>query len=274
MNKISDDKIERAMRAVESRRAAASVGKRIETTGTTRGGFARAMQVKSDEIYFEPGRFLLGICQAAAAEARHQGNMTALVTCGPDHRAVLLDEPRGVVRTNMSVGQLRTLAIVPVDGAQTPPTVEYLVAQEAQERLGSEGVHTLSREVFYWNLALLTSRGRVPAGTQLEHRVHLTRWPNLSRLCAPPGTMRLIAYWLHTPSPLPELAEVLGLSVGDVFSVYSAASAAGLATAHGSARTAAPSAPNADIARGKRGLFSSIVNRLRHHAEPAEAPTS
>lgn len=81
---------------------------------------------------------------------------------------------------------------------------------------------------FLWEVALLCSRGRVPFGTNLQDRVGINAWPNLTRLQLIPHAMQLSALWQSAPFTLHETAEKLGIRYRYVYAFYSGCSALGV----------------------------------------------
>jgi hypothetical protein len=79
-----------------------------------------------------------------------------------------------------------------------------------------------------WDLALRTSRGRVPEGTDLSVAHYLQSWPNFTRLPRTPQGMRIASLWVENPRTLDDIALNLGIEQADVYSFYSAATAIGL----------------------------------------------
>ncbi len=119
-----------------------------------------------------------------------------------------------------------------------------------------------SFEAFSLKIALWTSDGRVPAGTDLSRPVTLTRWPNLTRLPAIPHAMPISALLIDQPRPLPLVAKVLGLTQKQVFTFYCAALSLGLIDLHGKP------APTDSALSGRKPhrhhtLFGSILKHLR-----------
>lgn len=122
------------------------------------------------------------------------------------------------------------------------------------------GYHSF--EAFTLKIALWTSDGRVPAGTDLSRPVMLTRWPNLTRLPAIPHAMPISALLIDQPRPLPLVAKVLGLTQKQVFTFYCAALSLGLIDLHGKP------APTGIALSGRKPhrhhtLFGSILKHLR-----------
>jgi hypothetical protein len=115
-----------------------------------------------------------------------------------------------------------------------------------------------------WEVALRTSRGRLPAGVPVEQPVRLLRWPNFTRLMESPGAMRIAALMVRAPISLEDVARRLSIEPGAVFSFFAAAQTLGLI--EGSPASEAPLlAVEQSPRRGggaKRGLIARLMQRL------------
>ncbi len=85
-----------------------------------------------------------------------------------------------------------------------------------------------SFESFQWKVALWSSNGRVPVGTDFSAPMTLAHWPNLTRYLPVSSMMRIAALLIDQPRSLLLVIKVLNISPEQVFSFYSAVSAVGL----------------------------------------------
>lgn len=76
--------------------------------------------------------------------------------------------------------------------------------------------------------ALLTSKGRLPKGVDVNQGFFLKRWPGMTRLMLPPHAMRVAALLTQQPHLLFEAAQRMGIRQQYVFAFVSAAHALGL----------------------------------------------
>ncbi len=265
---ITSDKVEQAMKAINARRAAASLEGRVGKARNERSDLKRSLAAKGDEMYFDPQRFLLGRVQEAFTAARESGAPVALTCLGSE--TIAFDPASDTVVISLSDTQIRSVAIAPTDDELAPFPIEVRPLEGTLESVAAEGKRrTFTAEAFLWNLGYLTSRGRMPSGTSGGEHVYLRRWPNLTRVVVPPNTMRIVSYWVRQPCELMRIYEVLHVPMEDVFAVYTAAHAAGLA---GPAKRNADNLFDAfDIpASPRRGLFSAILNRLGKRTEQGQ----
>jgi hypothetical protein len=206
---------------------------------------------------YDPNEFLQGhiYCARKIADDRN--------------RCVRLDTSRGSIylfpdghgaKLGINETRLRTLSVVPViENSLSVSVLEigYTLAQDDDSSI-------IDRDALLWKTALWASRGRVPAGTSLDTPVFLKRWPNMTRLLLFPHALRIAALWVDQPRSLLDTAETLNIPQRHVFGFYSAAHALGLAaTSQRAVDTLIEPAPLQRNSR--RGLFGSIVNRLREH---------
>ena len=206
---------------------------------------------------YDPNEFLQGhiYCARKIADDRN--------------RCVRLDTSRGSIylfpdghgaKLRINETRLRTLSIVPViENSLSVSVLEigYTLGQDDDSSI-------IDRDALLWKTALWASRGRVPAGTSLDTPVFLKRWPNMTRLLLFPHALRIAALWVDQPRSLLDTAETLNIPQRHVFGFYSAAHALGLAaTSQRAVDTLIEPAPLQKNSR--RGLFGSIVNRLREH---------
>lgn len=263
-NMITDDKIAKAMQALENKNIAKSLNKRAEQI-QTKTAAKRAMPGKTDEMCFDPERFLLGAILNAVSQAANN-NQTAVLTCWND-RIVVIDPDQGKIISNLTDNQIRNLAIAPIDDNLSSPIHSRFypageVNRELNVVLGEMELRHFSQETFLWNLGLMTCRGRIPAEFTVCNRHYLRRWPNLTRVNVPPNAMRILAYWSQQACSLTDLKEQLDIPYQDVFNVFSAAYAAGLT---GEARRKSDQIMQViGLNEHKsRSLMKSIISRFR-----------
>lgn len=167
---------------------------------------------------------------------RIQGSTPMLVHVGCKDTVL---RPFCVIRTEPG-------AIIPVPASAAP----------------EDGARLMRAEDVLWNVALWTSRGRLPSGTDPLKPVRLRAWPNFTRVAAVPNAMRITALWTSAMFSPIEIAQRLKLPQRVVFTFYSAAVSAGLMVTQGESR-AEPAAPRATEPK-RRSLFARILRTLTH----------
>lgn len=143
--------------------------------------------------------------------------------------------------------------------------IEFSVMYDAElPAEADEGVESL--EAFLWKIALWASRGRLPAGTELDVPVALKQWPNFPRLLVPPHATRIVGLWARRPTSLAETPGLLGLPQRNVFSLYSACASLGLIV-HDRRSIPRQFVPEIEAPTEKRNLFKMLLNKLTKSRE-------
>lgn len=111
--------------------------------------------------------------------------------------------------------------------------IEVTVLQDNDaEQILSSGINLAGRQPlvpFVWRIAIWTSRGRLPKGTDTLQRYYLRCWPNFTRLLELPHAMTLAALWVQEPMTMSFLVDALKISEADVANFHVATTAIGLA---------------------------------------------
>jgi hypothetical protein len=210
------------------------------------------------KAYFDPADYLLGRVCKAFEDAR-QNNMA--IRLEESWLTITVFPKQSRVYTELQDSQLRTVCIMPNKPRDTRQSVlkEKLAAQEYAAMDQQQGLQDM--DAFLWKLALWTSRGRLPAGTNLSTPVFLRYWPNMSRLLLPPHALRIAALWAHQPHSLLQTTKALKLPQRYVFAFYSAAYALDLA---GLCRRSADTLFEPSTTESKnRGVLARILERLK-----------
>lgn len=217
---------------------------------------------------FDPQAYLLGTVLEASSEAEKRDAL-AVVTFYHD-RVILVDNKHKIIQTNLTASQTRAFSLSAIKGGESDgmlasfglhrPVIEYMDREQARKQFAGQ-TYEVPQESFMWKLGAMTSRGRLPAGMELGHRVYLRRWPNMTLFSYSDNDMRIVAYWAAQAASPNEIAQALDLPVQDVCTVYCAAYATGLA---GIARREVDDIWEASAVteHDQRGLFSSIMRRL------------
>ena len=226
-----------------------------ERTSRIRVGFGATPQA----TFLSAHDRLLGLVQAALKESTPS---QPAVEVALEQGYLLVHVSQGCVYCSLTDEQLKQLAkrifpsvpeLVRPCGINSPDST--LTARRPQS-----GAETL--EAFLWKLALWTYGGCLPLGTQLERRVYLRHWPNLTRLHLVPDAMRIAALWNEQPMTLGYTAKALGIPQQHVFNFYCASHTIGLA---GQARREADYLfhETSTHPKGKLGFVSDMMKRLR-----------
>lgn len=213
-----------------------------------------------DESFFDPDAHMIGLVLKGISEGEKTGAIAKLA-CLLD-REILIDARNKLVRSNLKDIHMRQIAIAPLGKGESglDTELEMIESKSLEDISGLQG-STYPLDTFVWELAILTSKGRVPVGTPIDEPTYLMQWPNFTRLMQISNDMKVAAYWLHKPSSLIDLSDNLNVPMHDILLLYSAASLTGLA---GIAKRKSDHM----LRFGKpeehknRSLFGSIIDRL------------
>jgi len=208
---------------------------------------------------YEPGEFLSGKLDYAIKLSMDAGRPTRLVL---ERGTITVIAGTGRAIMDLHHAHLRTLAAIPL--AEDKVHYHFVDAPEYAEVLPSK---IWRLEALQWLLALLASRGRVPTGRNLEARLTLKHWPNLTRLAVCPSAVRIAALLVKRPCSPMEIARILKVPQRFVFAFVAAADAIGLVDVPGEQ-------PQVVVSRGPlheaktvapvkhRGLLQRILSQL------------
>ncbi len=135
---------------------------------------------------------------------------------------------------NQCCSSLREPTLAQLCRAQPQPglagitTLETEQARDYRAHHQPRGCYAGEADAFVWLTALLSSRGRLPAGTGLRQPVRLGQWSNLTRLTPTPHGLKIAALWSAGQASLVETPALLGVAQRHVFAFYSAALALGM----------------------------------------------
>ena len=124
-----------------------------------------------------------------------------------------------------------------------------------------------SFESFIWSTSLLTSKGRLQAGTQINKQVGLKAWPNLTRMELMPHAMQIAAVFSKQPGSLLEMPKWIDIDQRYVFAFYNAALALDMIeTDAAKLKKIALSFKNKGVEENiaeERGFFGRLLKRLK-----------
>ncbi len=177
-----------------------------------------------ESLYFDASDLLLGYLLQARNQAFSSNQPVRIEDqlVGGLKPITLLPQSAEVV-TSMTDDDLKSLCFVKLDNAVN--IRPFIPEQSGAIDVSAE---KQSLDSFIWKVAIWTSNGRVPVGTQVAANTSLKQWPNFTRLMMTPNALRISALWNDMPySPL-LVSKVLKVPVQHVFSFYTAAHAIGL----------------------------------------------
>ena len=151
VNNITDDKVAAAMLAIDAKRVAGGLKKKMNPTAASNAG-NRAIPQKTDEMCFDLERFLLGhVVKAINTSSEMQ--KVAVLRCWSD-KTIIVDTFAGEIITDVNDSQIRSMAIAPLDdNLSSPVMVEHFDSTGNEFKNISEmpGMRKISLEIFMWN---------------------------------------------------------------------------------------------------------------------------
>ncbi len=201
---------------------------------------------------YDPEQYLQGILERAFRLDDDSKQAFCLTT----PRGAICAKPDGTAVVGFESHYLRALSVIPL----CESSMSLNLDENAPPH--EEGSETVGKDRLLWKLALWASRGRVPLGTDLDARVMLQQWPNMTRLQLFPDAMRICALLIQQPCSLLETARILAIPQRNVFAFFSAARAIGVAET--AASRAHMPGPVVDLRQSpQRSLFKRIIGHLR-----------
>jgi hypothetical protein len=215
---------------------------------------------------FDPEAYLMGTILNAGEEAR-RADLAAVISLHGGW-IIVLDPQSKMIQTNCSQARMLSLFASgakaredsPAADGYKPPVVEYMARDQVMSKYAGK-TYGIPKEQLMWKLGWVTSQGRLPLGVDVEQRLYLQRWPNMTLFAYSADEMRIVAYWMRQAASLREIAEALDIPLQEVCSVYTSAFAAGLVGVGRREADAVWQVPEVTEHK-ERGLFASIMKRL------------
>jgi hypothetical protein len=212
-----------------------------------------------EKIYYQPSQYLQGFFEKAFLIGQ-QLDEGAILIEGLSTKIILIPKQNQILCGNeLDNNKLRTMTLLPLSNSHLRMTT--LTEAEVIEHQQNHQMIVQPLDNFLWRVALWTSRGHVPKGTDLSKKIVLLHWPNFTRLIVTPYALKISALWMAQPHSLLETAKTLEIPQRYVFAFYSAARAVQLAFVDRRIEQRASQSLSADSA--KRGLFQRLLARLR-----------
>jgi hypothetical protein len=143
-------------------------------------------------------------------------------------------------------------SMVNLHGGFKVGTVGIQEFAEIQQRI--DGLTCLDHiDSTLWKIGMVTAKGRLPVGTNLNKVFYLKHRPDMTHLQPTPSNLRIAELWATRGASLLDTARILDIPQRYVFAYYNATLAIDLVTDDGKLRQ-----ENAN-----NGVFSKILKRLR-----------
>ncbi|MDD5035735.1 MAG: hypothetical protein PHE55_13360 [Methylococcaceae bacterium] len=223
-------------------------------------------------VYYDPKEFLQGHIQSACKIAFARNHPIRLET--PWKSITILPE-QGLVHIVADEAQIRAACGIPfrsiigidVDSPSQQQRVSIKPLTKSEFEEISDSPHLVRLDAFLWKIALLTSKGRIPQGLDLQQAFHLKNWPSMTRMLLPPQAMRIAGLLTQQPQTLFAAAAKLGIRQQYVFAFISAAHALGLTEQKPVVieveEKPEPEKPAIQAHPERKSLLKKILNRLK-----------
>lgn len=214
---------------------------------------------RTEIVLFTPENYLLTNLQEAVSLARQSNQHVELKLPNDDYILIIPETHQVYCTLDTQSNEFTMLCNTPVQTGQV--SLHILSSTEVlthEARIRENAASLLDIEAFLWVTSLLTAQGRLSRHMDINQRIVLKYWPNLTRLEQFPQVMRIAALWNQRPSTPLDIAKALDIPQRYVFSFYTAAHTLNLFE---SDQTKLKSREK-EKPKESRGLFSRLLKRL------------
>jgi hypothetical protein len=241
-----------AVREIARRGGRPVVKSREKSSVPPAGSTARKVMPFVPPKYFDPDEGLLGLLRRLQAQGK-----TAWIDT-PEREAILAVLPE-LNMAHLAIGrdELRQLCETGTEVGRRPVTREAPELPAETELASLDGL--------IWQVAVWTSRGRLPTGLKIGSTVlSLNCWPNLTRLEPIPDGIRVAAFLARNRASIALTLKMLRVKPEHLYDFLSATHSVGLLQQAEKNRleTVAPVTPATPEAQDRRGLLSRFLARL------------
>src|SRR5690554_9818 len=225
----------------------------IECCGSQIDGDVRSASFRK-QVSYDPSLGLLKPLQNAIALARTE-NKTVKLRGARISFVVMAGGEQAFIDLDSHL--LRHICAAPL---QSQPVIEVLPISRAEsaQQYPQEHRNIHASSTVLWQIALWTSRGRLPIDIAPDKPLKITAWPNFTRLTITPHAIAMASVWIRTSvSPL-QLAEQMDIPQRYVFALISAMSAVDLIQ-----QDALQQEPVATSWRKPQGFLNNILRSLK-----------
>ncbi len=168
------------------------------------------------EQYFNPSGYILGRIWEVLEFV--QKNPSPVIIGGM-FEAIYVPSSQTVF-INIAYSKLRSLSLI--SDALNEFTMSPVNIHSKDLRAKIDTMNSVPMEQLLWDLALWTSRGRIPDGTSPDAPVKLVAWPNLTQLTPTPYATQIIATWQNYSLSLNQTVKKFKIPERYVFTLYTA----------------------------------------------------
>lgn len=213
-----------------------------------------------DVALFTPENYLLSTILEALRLARESQQTVYLKLSAQDYALLMPQQGLAYCTLDTRSEEFRVLCNNPIQAGQIALHIPNSVELEQLEQQATHNAEALlDIEAFVWVSSLLTARGRLGRGVEIEQKISLKYWPNLTRLEQFPHIMRIAALWNQRPASSLDIASALSIPQRYVFAFHTAANALNLFEMD---QNKLKSREKEKPKQENRGFFSRLLKRL------------
>lgn len=218
------------------------------------------VKTAAEVALFTPENYWLASLLDALRQARETQQSIHLKLSPQDYALLMPKQGLAYCTLHTRSEEFRTLCNNPVQTGQfalhIPNTTEL---EQMEQQAEGDPNALLDLEAFVWVSSLLTARGRLGRGVEIEQKISLKYWPNLTRLEQFPHIMRIAALWHQRPASALDIAKALSIPQRYVFAFHTAANALNLFEMdQNKLKSREKEMPKQE----NRGFFSRLLKRL------------
>lgn len=218
------------------------------------------VQSVAEVALFTPENYLLSTVLEAMRVAKESQQTVYLKLSAKDYALLMPQQGLAYCTLDTRSEEFRVLCNNPVQAGQFALHIPNSAELERLEQQASHDADALlDLEAFVWVGSLLTARGRLGRGVEIEQKISLKYWPNLTRLEQFPHIMRIAALWNQRPASSLDIASALAIPQRYVFAFHTAANALNLFEMD---QNKLKSREKEKPKQESRGFFSRLLKRL------------
>lgn len=208
-------------------------------------------------IYFDPKYYFVGYIQEAIKIAKERSCSILLKGLWDD---LMVSPNLNLVSINLSDSKLRSYCVAKLGSKDTSGMtgkVSYINIsdKEVEDNYKHNALFPQHLDTFLWKMLLWTSRGRLPAGTDIIKPLNIKSWPNFSNFISIPFAAEIVEYsQKNKDCSISDIARNTGVKQCYIFSLYSTVLLIGSTESY---------SPVGNNKIKPKGLFSKAVSSLK-----------
>lgn len=177
-------------------------------------GFRALVSYDETRTLLAPLQQAIELARDKATAVEIQGLRTPLVVM-PGGERIMIDLGNHMIRHMCAMPMQAMPAVRPL----------LLSAMETERRYPAHHPHMHSAAAVVWQIALWTSRGRLPKSLNPTQKVRMACWPNFTRLLITPHAIQIASLWVGNDLSPVEIANTISVPQRYVFALTAAVQA-------------------------------------------------